>query len=98
MTPCCTGKNTRWLIHADIAIEIGMDHYLRPITIVETGSTQSTVFHNEAQGCDQMQSGTCIDAKAHNIPGIGWNLGLVKNNIEHWYRVSELQASYLEEA
>ena len=51
--------------------------------IIKSGSAQLFVIEIEPKGFDQMQAKAGIGAEANNIAGVGWNLRLVENNIEH---------------
>ena len=60
-----------------------MHLYAYPFGVVETGAAQLFVLEVEAQRADQVQSGSGVGAKAYDIPCIGWNLRLIKYQVEH---------------
>ena len=63
-----------------------MDLDVRPLAVIQPRATQAAVVEDKAQGLDQVQPDAGVGAQAHDIAGIGRNLGLEKDDIEHRYQ------------
>jgi hypothetical protein len=53
--------------------------------VVKPGPAQRAIVHLKADGFDQMQAATGIDAQAHDIAGIRRNLRLKKDDVKHGF-------------
>ena len=63
--------------------EIRMQRKRHQGPIVEAGPAQLTVINLKSQRFNQVQLGSGGGAGAGHIAGVGWNLGLVKNDPGH---------------
>ncbi len=52
--------------------------------VIQPGAFQLTIIEPKSQRLDQVQPATSIGAKPNDIPGVGRNFGLEKNDIEHF--------------
>lgn len=57
--------------------------YVDEFMIVEACAPQRSLVHIEAQWMNEMQPGSDICAQSDDIAGIGWNLRLIENQMEH---------------
>ncbi len=83
VTPGRASHEPGWGLGLDIGGKVRMDLDADPLPVIEPSPPQTAVIQDEAQGLDQMQSTADIGAQAHDVAGIGWDLGLVKDDIEY---------------
>ena len=51
--------------------------------VIESGPAQLAIINFKTQRMNQVQGTAGIGAKAYDITGIRWYLGLVKHNMKH---------------
>src|SRR6185312_4255990 len=51
--------------------------------VVQSRPAQARVFHREAQRAHQVQVGAAVRAQADHVAGVGWNLWLEQDHMEH---------------
>ncbi len=57
--------------------------YLDPLAIIQPGAAQFPVLQPEAERFDQVQARTGVGAQAHDVAGVGRNLGLIEHDVKH---------------
>lgn len=78
------GKQARFRQFPQTSSKIIMHAQSGVFMIVEAGAAQLPVVKFEAERADQMQLRTGVGAQADHVACVRRNLGLVKNDVEHW--------------
>ena len=60
---------------------------LGQIVVIQAGAGQLTVFQSEAERLYQMQSCAGIGGQPDDVSGVGWDLGLVEDDVKHLNRL-----------
>lgn len=60
-----------------------MDGYRCEFVIIQSGPPYLFIVQRKTEWFDQMKSYAGIRAQANNIPGVGGNLWLIKDDVEH---------------
>lgn len=57
--------------------------YRRPLTVIEPCPAQLFIIQTETKWLNQVQLEPCIGAQANDVAGVGGDLRLVENNMQH---------------
>ena len=60
-----------------VALDLGV------FVVVQPGAAHLPVLHGESQGLDQVQGATRVGREANDVPGVGRDLGLDKDDMKH---------------
>jgi len=77
------GEQTNRIDRVDERFEPVVNVNMGVLPIVEAGPPEPGVIEIESERSYQMQTIPGIDAQSHEIPGIGRDLRLVENDVEH---------------
>ena len=51
--------------------------------IVQTGTGELTIGDRKAERPHQVQRESAIGGQTHDVAGVGWNFGLIQDDVEH---------------
>ena len=64
-------------------VQAGVLAHFGPLPVIQPGPPQFAVVQAKTQRMHQVQAGPAVGAQAHEVAGIGRNLGLIESQMDH---------------